>query len=183
MKKLLATILASFMLVGAAAGCSAPNKNESSGTSQEPAKQPALNEIHEAVKDAYGENYFPNQTMEGEMLSELTGLNMENVQEVIAETPMISINPDIFIAVKAKEGKGDEVKAELEKHKDYLINESLQYPMNMAKVGATKVIQHGDYVFLLTLGGIFEGENEEEAAQFAEDQVKIGVDTINGFFK
>ena len=56
----------------------------------------------------------------------------------------------------------------------------------MVKVQASEVVRHGDYVFFVLLGEIpFEAEEQGDDAilEAAKKGVKIGVDTINGFFE
>ena len=70
--------------------------------------------------------------------------------------------------------------------RDYQINDAFQYPANMVKVQASEVVRHGDYVFFVLLGEIpFEAEEQGDDAilEAAKKGVKIGVDTINGFFE
>ena len=59
------------------------------------------------------------------MLTDIYGLDMENVEEVIGEAPMISAYVDTFIAVKAKEGKGEAVEKELQEYLDYVVENSV----------------------------------------------------------
>ena len=143
-----------------------------------------LADVVQAVKDAYGENYLPSTPLDEQMLTDIYGLDMENVEEVIGEAPMISAHVDTFIAVKAKEGKGEAVEKELQEYLDYVVENSVNYPMNVAKVQAAKVVRHGDYVFYVMLGGYDDRTDvsEEESVKFAQEQVQIGVDAIDSCF-
>ena len=145
---------------------------------------PTLQEVYEAVKVAYGENYVPSMAMEEQQLSEVCGINMENVDSYIAEGPLMSAHVDTFIGLKAVEGKGADVEKNLTDYQASLQEDALQYPMNMAKVNSSQVVRHGDYVFFVMLGAFDErGETtEEQQLEFAQEQTKIGVDTINALF-
>ena len=123
---------------------------------EEQTQQPDLQEIVQAVKDAYGDNYLPSMQMDEQMMTDVYGVDMDNVEEFVAEGPMISAHVDTFIAVKAKEGKGEQVQQELQAYLDYVQENALQYPMNTAKVQAAQVVRHGDYVFYVLLGGYDE---------------------------
>lgn len=197
MKRIIAILMAAMMVAALTVGCgkdnssSAPSTPDSSmsgsasGESSAPEEiQPTLEEVHTAVKNAYGDNYLPNMPMDETALTEMVGVNMENVEEFIAESPMISAQVDTFIAIKAKEGKGEEVEKELNAYRDKLVNDSFQYPMNMPKVNASQVIRKGDYVFFVMLGAINDAMDvtEEEAAKFAQEQIQIGVDAIEAVF-
>lgn len=176
MKKIIGIFLAMTMMVVFIGGC-APKANES--------KVVDLKEVHKAVKESLGEDYYPNQEMTFEILENLTGINESDVESYIAETPMISMNVDTFIGIQAKEGKGDEIEAGLDKYKKNLVENSMQYPMNIAKVNSAKVVRHGDYVFFLMLGKFDERleATEEEQLEFAKEEITNIEDTIDNFFK
>ena len=101
-------------------------------------------------------NYIPSMPLENEMLTEIYGLDMEDIEKVIAEGPMISNHVDTFIAVQAKEGKGEDVETALNKYRDTLVTDTMQYPMNVAKINASRVYRDGDYVFFSILGAFYE---------------------------
>lgn len=143
-----------------------------------------VGKIAEKIMEAYGDNYLPNMDIPDEMLQSLVGLEADSYTEIFAQQPMISAHPDILIIAKAASGKTVEVKSKLEKYQDYLVNESMQYPMNVAKVNASQIVANGDYVAFILLGAINENEDssEEEQAAFAEAQTAIGVDAFNAYF-
>lgn len=176
MKKIMGIFLVMTMMVVFVGGC-APKKTEE--------KTVDLKEVHKAVKDSLGEDYLPNQEISFEMLENFTGIKESDIETYIAESPMISMNVDTFIAIQAKEGKGDDVESGLENYKKDLIENSMQYPMNMAKVNSTKVVRHGDYVFFLMLGRYDDRleATEEEQMEFAKEDIKNIEDIINKFFE
>jgi hypothetical protein len=145
---------------------------------------PTLKEVYDAVKTAYGENYIPSMMLETQQLSEVYGINMDNVESFIAEAPMMSTHVDTFFAVKAVEGKGEDVEKDLTAYQTSQQTEALQYPMNMAKVNASQVVRHGDYVFFVMLGAFDERTEatEDQQLEFAKEQIKIGVDAIAEHF-
>lgn len=144
-----------------------------------------LQEAHEAVKNAYGEDYIPTMPIEEQMLSEIYGVNLEDVEEFIAEGPMISVHIDTFIGIRAKEGKADEVEKALNEYREKLINESFQYPMNLPKLNASTVYKTGNHVFFIMLGKMNEATDvsEQEALDFAKAENQRGIDAINTIFK
>lgn len=176
MKKIIGLLLAMTMMVVFIGGCT-PKKEE--------VKVVDLKAVHEAVKESLGEDYYPNEEMTYEMIENLTGIKEADLESYIAEMPMISMSVDTFIAMKAKEGKGDDVEAGLEKYRKYLVEESMQYPMNMAKVNAAKVVRHGDYVFFLMLGKFDDRleATEEEQIEFAKLEIQNIEEVINKFFE
>ena len=115
-----------------------------------------LQAAYEAVKTTLGENYVPSAPIDSLQLKEIMGVDEALIDSVIAEGPMISVHIDTFIGIKAKEGKGEEVEKALNAYRDYLVNDSMQYPMNLSRVNASKVIRDGDYVFFTMVFGNFE---------------------------
>lgn len=211
MKKIIALFAAAAMLAAVFTACSNDNEQkpeDSSSTSSTPAdvqpddsgsddeggsndeggnneaEEGATQKILDAIKAAYGDDYAPNTEIPEELLKDMYGLDPDSYTEVAGEMPMISTNVDTVIIVKAASGKAGDVEAALNSYRDYLINESLQYPMNVAKVNATKVVANGDYVAFLLLGAMDERDDasDSERAEFAEEQVQKGVDAFNGYF-
>ncbi len=154
-------------------------------TENPPASDGEAAKILDAIKNAYGENYLPNMPIDETYLTTVLGLEEGSFTDFAGELPMISAHADMAVIVKAAEGKADDVKAKLETYQKYLIEESLQYPMNVAKVNASKVLENGDYLGFIILGAFGDDENTDETqqAEFAEEQVKIGVDAFNSYFE
>lgn len=208
MRKFIAIFAAAAMLAAVFTACSnddqqkpeettttaADNQPQESGSDNEggseneggdnQAEDGAVQKILDAIKAAYGDDYAPNTEIPEELLKDMYGLDPDTYTEAVGEMPMISTNVDTVIIVKAANGKAGDVQAALNSYRDYLINESLQYPMNVAKVNATKVVANGDYVAFLLLGAMDERDDasDSERAEFAEEQVQKGVDAFNGYF-
>lgn len=193
MKKTMLMMTAA-VLAAAISGCQ-PNDTGAAGTTAAvettaeettAAKEIDLDEIHTAVKEAYGDAYIPSMPFDGQMLDQMMGVTEDMYESFIAEGPMISAHVDTFVAVKAKEGKGDEVKAALDSYRENLISNTMQYPMNLPKIQASEVYQNGDYVFFVMLGTPTmesEEQGEEAALKSAQENNKIGMDVIAGFFQ
>ncbi|NLC66641.1 MAG: DUF4358 domain-containing protein, partial [Clostridium sp.] len=92
---------------------------------------------------------------------------------------------DMFIAVESKEDKGDLVESDLTDYRDYMVNNAVMYPMNIAKVNASKVVKYGDYVFFIMIGEYDSRDDvtEEQALIFAKEQVDKAEKIIDSFFK
>ncbi len=184
MKKILAFLLAASMALTFFAGCSQNNEDEGGVLSSAPEKVYSLQEAFDTVKEAYGEDYIPSMDLDEAYLSDTMGVTMDNVEEFIAQGPMISAHVDTFVAIKAKEGMGDAVSEELEEYRNNLYDNSFNYPMNMPKIAASEVVTHGDYVFLLMLGKINDDMDatEEDLEKYYEEQTAIGRDALNKYF-
>lgn len=178
-KFLMGLLLVSVFMLSACSGTTGNSENEVKLDSL------FLEKSHEAVKEAYGDDYIPSMAYELDQLKDIFGITVENVDAFIAEGPMMSVHVDTFIAIRAKEGKGETIAAELEAYREKLIQDSLQYPMNMAKVNASTVYVVDDHVYFLMLGKINENGNqtEDEALEYEKDQVKKAVDAIEELLK
>lgn len=156
----MAALVASMIMVGCGTNdTETPNtpSTEQNTTTSEVAASGQLSAVLEAVKTAMGEDYRPNMLMEDEeMVSEMYGLDLSLCEAFIVETPMIGMHPDVFIGVEAKEGQAEAVEAALLAYKEQLINDTMQYPMNLPKIAATDVLRVDNYVFLALMGYVDE---------------------------
>ena len=154
------------------------------GGSGKEEKQPEVEEILKAVQEAYGENYLPDTDLDETALSQMMGMDLDSVESFAGQMPMIGAHPDWVIIAKAKEGRGDDLEAELTKMRTALVEDTLVYPMNIAKVQASQVVRHGDYVALLLVGAVDErlDISEEEALAFAKEETQKAVDAFEGCF-
>lgn len=142
-------------------------------------------QIVNEIKAAYDPDTIPFIDMLPEdMVGDMYGLEADTYTEVTAHVAMISTYIDTVVVVKAAEGKVGDVEAALNSYHDYLVNESLQYPINVEKVNSAQVVKNGDYVAFIMLGAIDEREDasDSDRAAFAEEQTKIGVDAFNAYF-
>ena len=197
MRKMILTAAAAMTVFTMMTGCQAKPAGDNSQTTQATveqtteeqtttaAKEISLDEIHAAVKEAYGENYIPSAAFDEQGMKELFGINSDLYDSFIAEGPMISVHVDTFVAVKAKEGKGEEVAQHLNDYRDSQLNGAMQYPMNLPKIEASQVVRHGDYVFFVMLGTPSEeaeAQGEEAALESAKENTQIAIDIIDGYF-
>ena len=195
MKKISIIILTMALTLAFITGCSkddtkAPSNDIPSSTETEIVDSTnnteiTVDDILNAIKAAYGENYLPNMEFDTESLEMEFGLTSDMYEAVKAELPMISTHADRVVIVKATEGRADDVEAALITAKENKVNDTLQYPMNLPKINSTKIVRNGDFVCFLMVGAINENMDatEEEAKQFAEDEVEKGVNAFNDLFK
>ncbi len=140
--------------------------------------------ILDKIKAAYGEEYLPNTPITEEMLQEMFKLDLGLVEDYAAEMPMIGFHPDRVIILKAKEGKVDELVAQLEAARTEMIGNGMTYPANIEKIQSAKVVSKGDYVAFLLVGSAENmSEDEEERLKFAEAEVQKAVEAFNSAFK
>lgn len=186
MKKGFVFLLSIVMIISMLTGCGTPNTSPDSPSGETIEKTDvALSDVVQAVKDAYGDDYIPSMPIEKEQLADIYSVSVDDIEEFVAEMPMVSVHVDTFIAIKAKTGKGESIEKQLNEYRDYLISNALQYPSNISKVQSSQVVRHGDYVFFVMLGAFNENADatEEDQNTFAVEQVQRGITAIDSCFK
>lgn len=176
-KKVLALILAGVCAFGLV-GCGKEEKKKEVNVD--------ITEVHNSVKEAYGETYYPNQTYDTNTIEQMFGVKEDLYEKAIAEGPMMSFSVDTFVAIKAKSGKGSEVKKALTDYREKLVNDSMQYPTNKVKIQASQVVSYDDYVFFILLGDIpmeVEEQGDEAILEAAKSENQKAIDAIDKFFK
>ncbi len=146
-----------------------------------PVIDPFLYILVDAVRDHFGEDYAPSSPIGEQQLNEMYGLSSEWMVDFYAEGPMWTMAVDLFIGISVKEGHIDDVVEALNNYREYLINDSFQYPMNMPKVEASKVHVMGDYAFLILLSAPFDGA-DEDAKAFYESINETAIVQINSAY-
>ena len=188
-KKLLAVILAASLAAGSAAHVPVFNDNTvMAEAAKKKAKTPSVKKIRKAITDLLGENYLANMSLTKDEIKERFGLQPSWYTDVIAEIPMMTAHVDTLVIAKAKnKNTKKKIKKQLTDYKNILINDTLQYPMNLLKIQASKVYVKNDYVFFLLLGHVDssseETSTEEQIIEEYKAEIKKITDTINSLFK
>ena len=138
--------------------------------------------IRQAVVDAIGENYFPQMQIPAEYL-EGFGLTADMYEEFFGEMPMISTNVDTLIVIKANEGQVEAVEGVLNAYRENLVNDTMQYPMNLGKIQASEVKTIGNFVCFVQLGGdVMDAleKGDEEVIKHCQAQNAIAIEALEG---
>lgn len=138
-----------------------------------------LDTFHQKVKEMYGENYIPSMPYDAVMLEEVFGIKPEWYDAAIAEGPMMSAHVDKLIAIHATEGNFDNVKNALETYRETIVNDTMNYPMNLNRIQGSVVDTAGNYVIFAMVGYIDEMQYEQEDEMIAayEKENKKVIDT------
>lgn len=177
MKKLFSLVMVGVMAFSLVA-CATKKDDQGTGN----IKDVPVSEIQTAVKEAYGEAYIPGMDYDAQTLESIFGVKEDWYEEFTAQGPMMSAHVDTFVAIKAKEANVQDVVDALNSYREYLVNDSMQYPMNQIKIQASRVEQVGNYVFFILLGEIptdVEDQSEDKMLEAAKEQSQIAVDAIN----
>lgn len=121
----------------------------------------------EAVAAELGEEYWADMELAPEYLEEWYHIPSDLYEEFYGQTPMISANVDALIVIKAKEEQVEKVEEALTAYREQLVEDTMQYPMNIPKIQASMVETYGNYVCFVQLGGSMKNQEEEEAAMEA----------------
>lgn len=137
-----------------------------------------VEELKAVVTEALGEDYWPNMALDAENFEMVTGISAADCEAFLAEMPMISTNVDTLIIIKAKEDKLQAVEDAVNAYRERLVNDTMQYPMNLGKIQASMVRTFGNYVCFVQLGADTSSvmdESEEAAIQYCQ---KINEETL-----
>lgn len=152
-----------------------------SAESTEPAQESRLMFLRDAVAEALGEDYWPDSVMEPEYVQDLYGLKPAMYEDVFVETPVIGTHVDTLIIVQAKEDQVETVEQVLNNYRESEINNTMQYPMNIGKLQASRIETIDNYVFFIQLGGSSidaEEEGEEKVMELSQEQNEKALEAI-----
>lgn len=158
---------------------------ESTGTSAESTEAEnagtPLQNAKKAVTDALGDDYWPDSEIPEEMLNETYGVSADLYDAYLGECPMISVNVDTLLIIHAKDGKVEDVENALNAYRDSLVNDTMQYPMNLGKIQASRVERIGDYVCFVQLGAdtsSVEEQGDEAVITYCQEQNELALEAI-----
>ena len=155
---------------------------ESTTTAQDPKDvAKALQSAKKAVTDALGDNYWPDSEIPEEMLDDTYGVSADLYDAYLGESPMISVNVDTLLIIHAKDGKVEDVENALNAYRDHLVNDTMQYPMNLGKIQASRIERVGDYVCFVQLGAdtsSVEEQGDEAVITYCEEQNELALEAI-----
>ena len=139
----------------------------------------------EAVASELSDEYWADAVLEQEILDDWYGISAEMYEEFYGQTPMISANVDALIVVKAKEEHLEDVQNALDTYRESMIQDTLQYPMNIPKIQASQINTFGNYVCFVQLGGSMEGimDDDEAAIEACRKMNERALSVIEGELK
>ena len=75
----------------------------------------------------------------------------------------------------------EEVESALNAYRDSLVNDTMQYPMNLGKIQASRVERIGDYVCFVQLGAdtsSVEEQGDEAVITYCQEQNELALEAI-----
>ncbi|MDO5294230.1 MAG: DUF4358 domain-containing protein [bacterium] len=181
MKKGLVKLMACVMIMGSLVACGEKKEETKESTVKNDVKVETLTA---AVAEKLGENYWPTDKITGSDAADLYQLTLDNAEEILAEVPKMAMNADMLLIVKAKEGKVEDVKKEVEALRQSKVDDVMQYPMNVQKIAASSVNVVGNYVVYVQLGGsAADLETDDEIRTGCEADNKTAMEVIENQLK
>ena len=140
-----------------------------------------IQNIHQAVQEAYGALYGPDTAADEYYLTDVLKLDASWYDAVVAEYPMMTNSVETFVLVHPTEGNLENVVTALLAYQDMRINDNW-YPSNLARITGSVVEVVGDYVCFTALGGMVADEMmyEDEVAliEAYKESNQVAIDTI-----
>ena len=118
----------------------------------------------EAVASELSDEYWADAVLEQEILDDWYGISAEMYEEFYGQTPMISANVDALIVVKAKEEHLEDVQNALDTYRESMIQDTLQYPMNIPRSRHLRSIPSGITCALYSWAVPWRIMDDDEAA-------------------
>lgn len=160
----------------------AASSTEDAGTDDTSGWSEEMEAVKSAVVEKLGENYWPNTSITPEMLEGSFGIGADLYDDYMGEMPMISMNVDTLIIIKAKDGKVKDVEDAMNAYRNTLVNDTMQYPMNLGKIQASRIEVVGNYVCFVQLGADTTAamdESEEAVIEHCQDQNEMALEVIS----
>lgn len=167
-------------------GDSGETQPEESGTgsAQEGWSQEMENLRTAAVEAAEAEGgYWPDMPLQPDMLEMTFGLTSDMYEDYMGEMPMMSAHVDTLLIVKAKDDKVEAVQTALEAYRDALVGDTMQYPMNVGKIQASRIETIGNYVMFVQLGGDTtqaEEQGDEAVVSLCQERNDKVIEAVRG---
>ena len=172
MKKILACILAAFMLLAAVActANTAPTDNNNSDTT--PAVTMTAQEILDSLKKSLGDSYASDSAETEDRMSGYWGLDMSRIESWAAEgNSMSSLNMDCAVVLQVKDGYAEDAAKLLQTGFEQVLSYARMYNMDLQRVLQARLFVNGNYVALIVEGEQADWQiSDEEQAKFAADE-------------
>ena len=91
----------------------------------------SLSSVQQKVKDALGDDYVPDQSLDDAALEQLYGIKAEDLEEYSAEISSMSAHVDQFAAFKAKPDRADAVEQALRDYRERLVEDTMRSTLSI----------------------------------------------------
>lgn len=185
MKKFVLILLSLAMVFSmAACGQNGNNTKKNDSDNSKVTVTATPEEIEKKIADAIGkDNYLCDTDIEKDWLQNSYGLDLSKIESYVAKQNSISsVNVDVVIVLKTKDGYADDAVNALIKNYDQLVSYIRQYPFGTAKVLNGRLYQSGNYVVYVIAGASYDGDDSEAEAKLAASEYAKIDEAIKGVF-
>ncbi len=141
-----------------------------------------LQAVRDAVAEELGDNYWPDTAVTPDLLEPFFGITEDMYDDYLAESPMISMNVDTLLIVKAKEGKLEDLQEAINSYREGKVNDTMQYPYNIGKIHASRIETIGDYVCFVQLGAdtmdLMNSGGDDAVIEHCQEQNELALEII-----
>lgn len=201
MKRILALVLAAFMLLAIVACTAKPDSNATSKDanpqvdpevtptddthqnasaedqkSGQNANDLTAQEVLDQIKKSLGDSYASDTAETEDRISGYYGLDLSKIESWAAESnSMFSLNMDCAVVLKVSDGYAEDAAALLQQSYEQVLSYARMYNMDLQRVLNARLFVSGNYVALLIEGaqGDWQASDEEQAKFAAEEAAKV----------
>ncbi len=178
MKKILAMILAAFMLLAAVA-CTAKTDSDtdpSDNKTDTPAVTMTAQEILDSLKKSLGGSWVSDTAETEDRMSGYYGLDMSQIESWASESDSnSSLNMDCAVVLQVKDGYAEDAAKLLQQSFEQVLSYARMYNMDLQRVLQARLFVNGNYVALIIEGeqGDWEANDEDQAKFAASEAAKV----------
>lgn len=139
--------------------------------------------LRDAVMGVLDTDYLPDTAMDVDVVAERYGITEDMYDDIFAESFSDNTNVDTLLIVKAKDDKVEDVQNALNAYRDAMLEDTMQFPVNVVKIQGSKIETIGNYVILAMLGGdntAAMDENEDAAVRHSQEHNDKAIEAIRG---
>ena len=178
MKRILALVLAAFLLLAAVA-CTAKTDSTPDSTDNKadtPAVTMTAQEILDNLKKSLGGSWASDTAETEDRMSGYYGLDMSQIESWAAESnSMSSLNMDCAVVLQVKDGYAEDAAKLLQQSYEQTLSYARMYNMDLQRVLQARLFVNGNYVALIIEGeqGDWEASGEDQAKFAADEAAKV----------
>ncbi len=155
---------------------------EMSGDTTGDMEESDLASYADTIKETYSDDYKPDKKLSEDEINEKLKISSDLYEDIHVEHSTEEGNPDIFVAVKAKEGKETEIETKLNEYKDSLKADTA-YEKYADKIDSAEIFTNGSHVFMVLVGADEFEDGMDNMAENYKTEIKKGVDAIQSTFQ
>ncbi len=140
--------------------------------------------LKQAIVETLGDDYWPTTSVSPEMLESTYNITSDLYEDYMAEVPMISTNVDTLIILKVNEENVEAAEEALNNYREKMVNDTMQYPMNLGKIQASRIERVGNYVCFVQLGADTmqaEEQGEDQVIKHCQEQNELVITVIQQY--